>query len=77
MNHTEQWIWLPKAIYKNEQATVFSGFDKEKANNYTVAEFKRTYTFSQRLFGQHCVSAEIRCFSLPAMMLLLPRALLV
>ena len=49
MNHTEQWIWLPKAIYKNEQTTVFSGFDKEKANNYTVAEFKRTYTFSQKV----------------------------
>ena len=49
MNHTEQWIWLPKDIYKNEQTTVYSGFNKDKADNYTVAEFKRTYTFSQKV----------------------------
>jgi len=55
MNHTEQWIWLPKDIYKNEQTTVYSGFNKDKADNYTVAEFKRTYTFSQRV-----VRAELR-----------------
>ena len=55
MNHTEQWIWLPEDIYKNEQTTVFSGFNKDKADNYTVAEFKRTYTFSQKV-----VRAELR-----------------
>ena len=49
MNHTEQWIWLPKKIYNNEQTTVYSGFNKNKADNYTVAEFKRTYTFSQKV----------------------------
>ena len=49
MNHIEQWIWLPKDIYKNEQTTVYSGFNKDKADNYTVAEFKRTYTFSQKV----------------------------
>ena len=49
MNHMEQWIWLPKDIYKNEQTTVYSGFNKDKADNYTVAEFKRTYTFSQKV----------------------------
>ena len=55
MNHTEQWIWLPEDIYKNEQTTVFSGFMKNEADNYTVAEFKRTYTFSQKV-----VRAELR-----------------
>ena len=49
MNHIEQWIWLPKDIYKNEHSTVYSGFNKDKADNYTVAEFKRTYTFSQKV----------------------------
>lgn len=55
MNHIEQWIWLPEDIYKSEQTTVFSGFNKDKADNYTVAEFKRTYTFSQKV-----VRAELR-----------------
>ena len=55
MKHTEQWIWLPESIYKNNQTTVYSGFNKDDANNYTVAEFKRTYTFSQRV-----VRADLR-----------------
>ena len=55
MNHMEQWIWLPKDIYKNEQTTVYSGFNKDRADNYTVAEFKRTYTFYQKV-----VRAELR-----------------
>ena len=55
MKHTEQWIWLPEDIYKNEQTTVYSGFNKDKADNYTVAEFKRTYNFSQKV-----VKAELR-----------------
>ena len=55
MNHTEQWIWLPKKIYTNEQTTAYSGFDNNKIDNYTVAEFKRTYTFSQKV-----VRAELR-----------------
>lgn len=49
MEHTEQWIWLPERIYKNEKNTVYSGFNNNRANNYTVAEFKRTYTFSQKV----------------------------
>ncbi len=55
MQHNEQWIWLPEKIYKNEQTTVYSGFNKSKADNYTVAEFKRTYAFSQKV-----VRAELR-----------------
>lgn len=55
MKHTEQWIWLPEKIYRDEQTTVYNGFQKSKANNYTVAEFKRTYAFSQKI-----VQAELR-----------------
>lgn len=55
MKHTEQWIWLPERIYKNEQTTVYSGFFKEEAKNYTVAEFKRTYAFCKKV-----VRAELR-----------------
>ena len=55
MNHTEQWIWLPEKIYKNEQTTVYNGFNNKNADNYTVAEFIRTYSFSQKI-----VQAELR-----------------
>lgn len=47
MNHVENWIWLPKDKYENEQKTVISGFEKEKANNYTVAEFEKKYSFEK------------------------------
>ena len=55
MQHTEQWVWLPESIYKNEQTTVYSAFNNNKADNYTVAEFKRPYTFSQKV-----VQAQLR-----------------
>lgn len=55
MKHIEQWIWLPEKFYKNEQTTVYSGFFRENADNYTVAEFKKTYTFQQRI-----VQAQLR-----------------
>ena len=55
MKHIEQWIWLPEKFYKNEQTTVYSGFFRENANNYTVAEFKKTYAFQQRI-----VQAQLR-----------------
>jgi len=49
MQHIEKWIWLPKNIYKKEQTTVYNGFNNNDADNYTVAEFKRTYIFSQKI----------------------------
>ena len=55
MEHTEQWIWLPEAKYKNEQTTVYSGFLKNDAKNYTVAEFTRSYSFPQKI-----LRAELR-----------------
>ncbi len=47
-NKTEQWIWLPKNIYSENQTTNYSGFADKSIGNYTVAEFKRTYTFTQK-----------------------------
>ena len=45
MRPTEQWIWLDPALYPDKQTTIFSvSGDKEKGN-YTVAEFRREYTF--------------------------------
>ncbi|MBQ8575276.1 MAG: hypothetical protein IJ447_04410 [Clostridia bacterium] len=49
MRHIENWIWLPKEKYGNEQTTVYSGFFKKDANNYTVAEFLKEYTFSVKI----------------------------
>lgn len=55
MQHTENWIWLPQKEYPHEQTTVYSGFLKKKADNYTVAEFKKTYSFDQKV-----LRAELR-----------------
>lgn len=51
MNHTEQQIWIPEAIYGNEQTTSFSGTDNS-AENYTVAEFEKGYSFSKRVVAK-------------------------
>ncbi len=55
MKHIEQWIWLPKDKYTNAQNTVYSGFEDKTKGNYTVAEFKKEYVFSEKV-----VSAELR-----------------
>jgi len=67
MQHAEQWIWLPKKQYPNNQTTVICGFsDKEgqkhieapfdrPGGNYTVAEFKRSYSFPAKV-----VRADLR-----------------
>ncbi len=49
MKNIEKWIWLPAEKYKSEQNTVYNAFSEEKSNAYTVAEFKRTYTFSKKV----------------------------
>ncbi len=49
MKHTESWIWLPKKEYKDNQTTVYSGFFKNEVENYTVAEFKKKYTFAKKV----------------------------
>ena len=53
MTFTERWIWLPKEKYERYQTTAFScGGDPEKFN-YTVAEFKKTYTFDKKIKKAH------------------------
>lgn len=55
MHHTEQWIWLPKNKYPNNQKTIFNGFNYDVDNSYTVAEFDKKYSFSQKI-----ISAALR-----------------
>lgn len=55
MQHIENWIWLPKDKYPNDQNTVFSGFNSQKAENYTVAELEREYVFESKI-----IRAELR-----------------
>ena len=50
IRHSEKWIWLPKDIYPQNQTTSFSGLaDRTPDQNYTVAEFKRKYTYSRKI----------------------------
>ena len=54
--HSERWIWLPKAQYPDRQETIYVGLDADTPDgNYTVAEFSKIYTFDSRV-----KSAEIR-----------------
>ena len=55
MQHKENWIWLPEKAYPHNQTTVYSGFLKKNANNYTVAEFVKNCTFPVKV-----VSAALR-----------------
>jgi len=55
MQHREQWIWLPKDRYPNAQKTRLAGLQREKAGNYVVAEFAKTYTFASKV-----VRADLR-----------------
>ncbi len=55
MRYKEQWIWLPEDKYEAEQTTVFCGFESDKAENYTVVELKRNYSFTQKV-----VKAQLR-----------------
>lgn len=49
MQHIEQWIWLPKDLYQEDQYTIISGFYRNQADHYTVAEFERNYTFEKKV----------------------------
>lgn len=55
MQHQEQWIWLPKNKYKSVQHTVYSAFSEESSSRYAVAEFKKNYSFNQKI-----VRADLR-----------------
>ena len=75
MQHTENWIWLPKDKYTNEQNTVCSGFLKRKAKNYTVAEFQKTYKFPKKVVQADLIFSADSVFQLFAMIALLPQDL--
>lgn len=51
----EKWIWLPDDLYPNKQKTHYSAFYDDRDDFYTVAEFKRNYTFEKRI-----ASAKLR-----------------
>ncbi len=53
--HTEQWIWLPREPYPDNQTTIYSGFLNHAEGNFTVAEFSRKYTFDKMI-----TKAELR-----------------
>lgn len=64
MQHTENWIWLPKDKYTNAQNTVCSGFQKRKAKNYTVAEFQKTYKFPKKVVQADLIFSADSVFQL-------------
>ena len=45
----ENWIWLDPIRYPDRQTTILSGFLPKNGGNYTVAEFKRDYTFEKEI----------------------------
>lgn len=45
----KQWIWLPKEAYPENQTTKYTAFDEESDGHYTVAEFRRTYSFEKKI----------------------------
>lgn len=51
MREIEKWIWLPRERYPAYRTTVFHPFvaDKEDEKTYTVADFRRTYTFDKKV----------------------------
>ncbi len=49
MNLPEKWIWLNSEIYSDFQNTQYSGFYQNSENEYTVAEFKKSYSFSKTI----------------------------
>ena len=52
MEHAEQWIWLPEAMYPESQKTILLGTNRnEPEGNHTVAEFRKTYTFDTTVTG--------------------------
>ena len=50
MRPVEKWIWLPKAVYPQNQTTRFSERVRENIdNNYTVASFSKAYNFGKAI----------------------------
>ncbi len=45
----EKWIWLPKNLYPNHQQTAYSAFCADDGTPYAVAEFKKDYSFDEKI----------------------------
>lgn len=45
----ENWIWLDKKAYPDCQKSFFTRFCVDSSMKYTVAEFKRSYTFQKEI----------------------------
>ncbi|MBR5508146.1 MAG: hypothetical protein IKV88_08875, partial [Clostridia bacterium] len=50
----DKWIWLDENIYPHNQITKFSYFHENGPENFTVAEFKKEYSFEKKV-----VSADL------------------
>ncbi len=46
---SDNWIWLPEVKYPQYQTTCYSGFNNYQNGNYTVAEFKKEYSFDKKV----------------------------
>ncbi len=44
-----KWIWLDSNLYPNNQITRYSLFHENGPENYTVAEFAKTYEFKKKI----------------------------
>ena len=45
----DKWIWLPRHKYPNNQTTIYSILADNGGGNFTVAEFKRSYSFKKEV----------------------------
>ena len=45
----DTWIWLPKEKYHLNQTTRYNTLGGAPEENYTVAEFKRSYIFEKKI----------------------------
>ncbi len=55
MATVEKWIWLPREKYPNNQTTNFAVTRDQPDGHYTVAEFKKDFTFESEV-----VEAQLR-----------------
>ncbi len=49
----DQWIWLPKALYPNNQTTRFDALSNASDDSYVVAEFQKEYVFDKKISRAH------------------------
>ena len=45
----DKWIWLPKSIYPENRKRRFDALSGAPSDTYTVAEFKKNYSFEKKI----------------------------